>query len=74
MPEMSGPQFRVEQQRDPRLAGIPTIVLTGAGLLYDASANELATEVLKKPIALDELLAAVRRHAGNAVESAGAHP
>ena len=62
MPKMSGPQFRKEQQSEPRLASIPTVVLTGAGVLSDSSAGELATEVLKKPIALDALLSTVRRH------------
>jgi two-component system response regulator MprA len=62
MPEMSGSQFRSEQQQDPTLAAIPTVVLTGAGMLSDVSSDVLATEVLRKPIGLDALLSAVRRH------------
>jgi CheY-like chemotaxis protein len=63
MPGMSGSQFRAEQQRDPALAVIPTVVLTGAGALSDASADVLAAEILPKPIGLERLLDTVERHA-----------
>jgi CheY-like chemotaxis protein len=62
MPHMSGFEFRVEQQRDPALACIPTVVLTGAGALPEAQAHVLAAELLRKPISLDALLSTVARH------------
>ena len=62
MPGMSGIEFRAEQQGDPALAGIPTVVLTGAGALPEAQGNVLATELLRKPISLDALLSTVERH------------
>lgn len=61
MPHMSGSEFRAEQRRDPALAAIPTVVLTGAGALPEAKPDVLATEVLPKPISLDALLSTVRR-------------
>ena len=66
MPHMSGFEFRAEQQRDPALAGIPTVVLTGAGALPEAQADVLAVELLRKPISLDALLSTVARHIAGA--------
>jgi CheY-like chemotaxis protein len=63
MPGMSGAQFRTEQRRDPALGAIPTVVLTGAGVLSDVNETSLGTEILRKPIGLDALLSAVKRHA-----------
>jgi CheY-like chemotaxis protein len=53
MPVMDGWAFRAAQRRDPRLAAIPTIVLTASATGIDAE------HVLKKPVSLDQLLAAL---------------
>ncbi len=63
MPEMSGADFRLEQERDPAIADIPTVLLTGAGELSAVNVEIPNTEILRKPIGLDVLLSTVRRHA-----------
>lgn len=62
MPVMDGWAFRSEQQRDPRLAGIPTIVLSASlhvdGHHFDGPEPAAA---LSKPFDLNRLLDALRR-------------
>lgn len=62
MPVMDGWAFRTEQQRDPRLASIPTIVLSASlhtdGRRFDGPAP---TATLAKPFDLNRLLDALRR-------------
>lgn len=56
MPTMNGWQFRDLQKRDPRLAEIPVVVMTGqAPLGIDAQ------HVLEKPFAIEHLVATIRR-------------
>jgi CheY-like chemotaxis protein len=60
MPRMDGWQFRAEQMADAAIAHIPVVVLSAAA---PQRVTRLAVEdVLHKPIDLDTLLAAVRRH------------
>lgn len=61
MPVMNGWQFRDEQQRDPRLAPIPTVVLSADGNVAEKAAAIRAAAFLKKPIQLGQLLATVDR-------------
>jgi CheY-like chemotaxis protein len=61
MPEMNGWQFREEQLRDDRLSRIPVVVMTASRSLESTPIS--ASEVLLKPIALDELIRAVERNA-----------
>ncbi len=60
MPGMNGWQFREEQLRDERLREIPVVVITASRL---GSESIRAREVLFKPVALADLLDAVRRNA-----------
>lgn len=62
MPVMDGWSFRATQRSDPRLAGIPTVVLT-ASLAGDARAmDDLAPAAfLPKPFDLDRLMDTVHR-------------
>lgn len=60
MPGMSGWEFRAAQQEDPALAKIPVLVVTALG--HDPDIQVSA--VLAKPFRLDDLLAHVRRFAG----------
>ena len=71
MPVMDGWEFRHAQRRDPRIAGIPVIVLSaGAGL--EARVSGLAPAAfLPKPFELDHLLHAVGRLCGR--RAAGEH-
>ncbi|HVJ94042.1 MAG TPA: response regulator [Labilithrix sp.] len=66
MPNMGGLQFRQAQQNAPLLRTIPTVILTGASELPPEHASLVGTEVLRKPIALQDLVATVRRHAPQA--------
>jgi DNA-binding response OmpR family regulator len=62
LPRMNALQFRAEQRRDPALARIPIVCLSG---LSHAStvAMELGTDdCLGKPIDVDRLLALVKKH------------
>jgi CheY-like chemotaxis protein len=64
MPVMDGRTFRDEQLKDPRVAGVPVVLMTA-----DARATEMASElaasgVLRKPVALRDLFAAVERYCG----------
>jgi CheY-like chemotaxis protein len=62
MPVMDGRQFREVQRGDPRLAGIPIIVLSAHGNARDRASEMGIAEFLPKPIRLDVLLQAVRRY------------
>jgi len=61
MPEMNGWQFREEQLKDEGLSDIPVVVMT-ASRGVDAQPIT-ASEVLFKPIGLNELMDAVARNA-----------
>jgi hypothetical protein len=65
MPVMDGYTFRRRQLADPRLASIPTFVLT-AGKIDQRLLDLSVTGWLRKPLYLDGLLAAIRRCGGSA--------
>ena len=58
MPVMNGWQFRAAQARDPKIAGIPVVVVTAAGTRDDIPAIQ-ADAWLSKPVDLDRLLATI---------------
>jgi CheY-like chemotaxis protein len=62
MPVMDGWSFRAEQRRNPRLAAIPTVVLSGS-LGADPRALEGldVAATLAKPFEIELLIATVRR-------------
>ena len=67
MPVMDGWAFRREQLRDPTLARIPVVVLSGAD--HDRVPEILAAAAFQKPYQLAEVTTAVRRlcaHSGDA--------
>ena len=57
LPVLDGWQFRREQRRDPELAAIPVVVVSG----LDAADCPDAAAHVRKPFELQELLEAVRR-------------
>ena len=57
MPTMSGFEFRDRQSRDPALADVPVVVMTGMALQGAGQIN--AEAVLVKPFGLDLLVATV---------------
>jgi CheY-like chemotaxis protein len=58
MPVMNGWEFREEQKRDPTIAGVPVVVVSAV-----SRASIDASEVIGKPFSIDDVLAAVERHA-----------
>jgi CheY-like chemotaxis protein len=65
MPVMDGWSFRDHQRRDPAIARIPVVVLTGDGHADDKARALGAEGYLRKPVELAELLAMVERYAGH---------
>ena len=61
MPVMDGRQFRVEQLQDARLAHIPVIVMTGAGLHERSVAALQASGYLVKPVDMTTLASTLQR-------------
>lgn len=61
MPVMNGEAFRAEQLRDPRLAGIPVVVVSAHPAAEEHAARMGAVACVRKPFDVDDLLAAVRR-------------
>jgi len=66
MPLMDGWAFRAEQLRDPALAEIPVIVLTADGNALEKSQLMRCAGGLRKPVELEQLLAAVDEYARSA--------
>jgi DNA-binding response OmpR family regulator len=62
MPEMTGWEFRREQQLNDRLAAIPVIVLSARSNLHHESSALAVADYLPKPLHIGELLAVVARH------------
>jgi CheY-like chemotaxis protein len=61
MPVMNGWQFREQQARDPAIAGIPVVIISGDGRAPEQSSVIDVAGFLKKPIDLELLLATVQR-------------
>jgi CheY-like chemotaxis protein len=68
MPLMSGWEFRAEQRRDPLLAGIPVLVLSGGADLHGEVAGLDAAGYLVKPTDITLLLAAIAPYFGRATK------
>lgn len=65
MPVMDGYEFRSKQRSDERLAGIPVVVMTARGAPNHLDKATLAaSDYLKKPVELDDLLSVVQKHCG----------
>jgi CheY-like chemotaxis protein len=56
MPVMTGRQFRAEQQRDPELAAIPVVLISGESNLRQSAASLGGVLWFAKPVDFDELL------------------
>lgn len=61
MPVMDGYTFRERQRRDPRLAAIPTLVLTAGAIDRRVASLEVAGW-LRKPLTIETLSRAIERH------------
>jgi CheY-like chemotaxis protein len=65
MPGMNGWQFRSEQVKDPDLASIPVVVLTGDGQADRKATDVGAVGYLCKPLDVEALLGLIERYGGN---------
>jgi CheY-like chemotaxis protein len=68
MPAMNGWVFRIEQRKDPALAEIPVIVLSGAQDAAAAADFLDASDSLSKPVDVDALLQLIRKHCAPVAE------
>lgn len=59
MPNLDGWGFRVAQKQLPAIAEIPVVALTAYALTDDEREQLDAAVILRKPVALDELMSAV---------------
>ena len=60
MPIMDGWEFRQRQQDDPRLAGVPVVVITAAGK-YGTRAID-AERILPKPLRIEHVLEVIQQY------------
>ncbi len=61
MPVMDGYEFRERQLKLPRLAQIPTVVLSADGHIQEKSQRLSVAHFLKKPVDLEQLLGIVEK-------------
>ncbi len=64
MPVMDGWDFRRAQRKDPALAAIPVVVVSGVADVREESALLEPDDYMVKPVRANALLAVVARHAG----------
>jgi CheY-like chemotaxis protein len=64
MPRLGGREFRRAQLADPRVAGVPVAVMSGAVDLEQRARAMGAVAIVAKPINFDVLLDVVRRYCG----------
>jgi signal transduction histidine kinase len=64
MPRMDGWQFHAELQRDPGLAAIPVVILTGDGDAPRKAAAMHVAGAMRKPVELDRLVQVVESYCG----------
>jgi CheY-like chemotaxis protein len=62
MPVMNGWQFRAEQLKDARIASVPVLIISADPQLQSKAEALGVAGLLRKPIALDDLLSAVKDH------------
>jgi CheY-like chemotaxis protein len=62
MPIMNGWQLRAELLKDPALAPVPVVLLSGIADVDQAARSLAAVDHLSKPIDLDKLYALLRSH------------
>ncbi|MFT3764150.1 MAG: response regulator [Minicystis sp.] len=61
MPVMDGPTFRAAQLDDPRLRGIPVVIMSASPRIESVATDLEATGFLRKPLQLSDLLAVAER-------------
>jgi len=66
MPRMDGEGFVHAMRRDPAVADIPVIIMSGHNAARDKAAALSAVACLAKPVEIDEILQVVRKIASSA--------
>jgi CheY-like chemotaxis protein len=61
MPQMTGEEVLVEMRRDPLLAGVPVVVISGNYFARDEIASLGANDSLVKPLNINRLMTTVAR-------------
>jgi CheY-like chemotaxis protein len=61
MPYMDGWQFLAEHHKDPRLAKIPVVGISGSDRVSDQAHPERIAHLLRKPVSFDAVIGAVQR-------------
>lgn len=64
MPQVDGRRFRDAQRADPRLAAIPTVIVTGTPITGRIRDALQATDYLAKPVGRTLLLSVVEKYCG----------
>ena len=64
MPRMSGAEFRMVQKVDPKLNGVPVVLLSADGRMEEKARMLEADGAIRKPIDLDVLIATIERFKG----------
>ena len=64
MPEMSGWEMRSRQLREPKLAAIPVVILSGVHDLRQQATTLAAAGYLPKPLDVNRLFTVIRRYCG----------
>ncbi len=70
MPGMSGAELKARLDRDPRLAAVPVLVISGDTRLAEQARAMGAAGWISKPTPMDALLRAVARHSGGPARAA----
>jgi CheY-like chemotaxis protein len=65
MPIMNGRRFRLRQRRDPSLAAIPLVLLSGSSNLEEDAASLAADAWFHKPVDVGQLLMTLRSLVGD---------
>jgi CheY-like chemotaxis protein len=72
MPRMSGSEFRIAQQKDPKLSHLPVVLLSADGRMEEKARVLQVQGAIRKPIDLDELFAVIERVRGETVAASTA--
>lgn len=67
MPRMSGAEFRMVQKVDPKLNGVPVVLLSADGRMEEKARVLEADGAIRKPIDLDVLISTIERFKGAAL-------
>ena len=68
MPKMNGWVFRMQQQMDPKLADIPTVIVSGKADAASAATYLDAAGHIEKPMDAERLFHLLRQHCRNGSE------